>query len=451
MAVTQANLTRLNNWLLDDEHNPGEEMVKTFNTSSYWFDESIFARELAEDPSGGRQFRFPLQSARYTGFGGRGDGSTLASARDAVRQQVLGNLVNHYQRARFTGPAKRRSRGDLAFFEAVSHILSNVPKDFSKFMGQVFMRDGSGAIARVDGDPSGTTTLTLDDCSVAGGMGTNVEAIFGTQHMHAGQEIDYWSGEAAAGSVSANVGWELTGYRTTPNPDTVVAVTSTAVATVNENDTAGTTIHADVADGDFVSYTADSTNDTAPQEATGLLAHVSRANRTVYGINKSTSGYYGSAFDTGAHGDETAFSLDHLDVAVRSITNQVGPSRIQRLVALCTPALGDNIATEMKDLVRFTADDFDLKWGYSTLAYVRRGVRLSIVEDDDCACGAIFYLDPRVFTIFQAMDPQILSDDGLTFRNVVNVDAWEMMYGWDLELACINPSFTGLRKGYTET
>lgn len=451
MAVTAsaANVTNMTNWFLDQYFSPEADMVKVFNVGSPFFDEGLFGRVVVDVPDGGNQFVYPLQTSRYAGWAGRGDGATLAVARDAARERLYGTLFNHYQRGRFSGPGARRGRGkQFSFYTTIEHLLSDLPDDFSRFMAQACWRNGEGFIARCDVNPGGSdygATAPMEvhpNHSVGDGTST-ADYTWGTDHMHKGMAIDFWALSATHFDDD-----HTETHRTSSQIDVTDINTSSTFTTSAD-------INAEVADNDYISWSVNSGE--TPAELHGLMAHISdgtpgNGTWTVHGIDKVANSWFQPAFVTGTEGSDTSFVLKNITDDLRSIKRAVGRTRMKdRMVGLTTPALWDIVANEMKESTEYRSDEFDMRWGWATVAIVRGGTRLTLVEDDDAAGGCIVYLHPDVFKFHQTSDPHIINDDGLTFRNISDKDMWEMMYGWEVEMVCTNPKFCGLRRGLAES
>lgn len=439
MTVAATTLTTYNSWLLDNYIHLSRGMEKMFNTTSYFMDENLFGRELAKISDGGNQFVFPIRTGRYTGWGTRGENVNLPDARSATHTRATGTLRNVYMQGRITGVALDRARSsEYAFFESLEDMMVELPQDFGKFFSQMCERDGRGIIARVNTDPSGGTTLTVDQNGASGGDET-----YGTVHMHPGMEISYFS-TATPGATTTPQN-ALSGAR---NQDSIISSITSATVAVTSG-----AVHGDIADNDYITWRQNAS--AIPTDITGLNGHLNNFNYQVHGINKSSNTYWQPSYITGTVGDGTAFTLDHFDTAIANMVIANGPKAYKgRLAAICTSLMQNNIAREMKDLVRFEADDFDLKWGWNTLSYVRSGVRLSVVADDDTLGGTIYYVDPSTFKFHHggSSAPKIIKDDNLVLRKVADVDAWELTYGWrGVELVCYNPRRNGVRKGYVLT
>lgn len=440
MTVAATTLTTYNSWLLDNYIHLSRGMEKMFNTTSYFMDEGLFGRELAKISDGGNQFVFPIRTGRYTGWGSRGENVNLPDARSATHTRATGTLRNIYMQGRITGVALDRARSsEHAFFESLEDLMVELPEDFGKFFSQMCERDGRGAIARInEADPTTNTALILDANGATGGDET-----YGTVHMHAGMEISYFGASTGGATTTPQAA-----LGTARNADSIVsAIVSGTEATVAANPGAG------VANNDYVAWRQNAS--AVPTDITGLNGHLNNFNFQVHGINKSTNTFWQPSYITGAVGDATAFSLDHFDTAIANMVIANGPKAYKgRLAAITSSLMQNNIAREMKDLVQFEADDFDLKWGFSTLSYVRSGVRASIVADDDTLAGTIYYCDPSTFKFHHggSTAPKIIKDDNLVLRKVADVDAWEMTYGWrGVEMVCYNPRRNGVRKGYILT
>lgn len=440
MTVAPTTLTTYNSWMLDNYIHLSRGMEKMFNTSSYFMDESLFGKELAKISDGGNQFVFPIRTGRYTGFGSRAENVDLADARSATHTRATGTLRNLYHQGRITGVALDRARSSTyAFFEALEDMMVEIPDDFGKFFSQMCERDGRGAIARVNGDPGAGTTLTVDQNGATGGDET-----YGTIHMHAGMEISFFATPTTTG---ATVIPQLA-LATNRNLDnTIASITSGTVAVL------GAAAGAAIVDDDYVAWMQEAS--ALPTDITGLNGHLNNFNHQVHGINKSTNTFWQPSYITGAVGDGTVFALDHLDTAIAQMVIANGAKVYKgRLAAICSTLMKNNIAREMKDLVQFRSDDYDLKWGYNNIAYMQGPVRVTVAGDDDTLGGTVYYVDPSTFKFHHggSAAPKIIKDDGLVLRKVADRDAWEMTYGWrGIEMVCYNPRRNGVRKGYVLT
>lgn len=437
MTVAATTLTTYNSWLLDNYIHLSRGMEKMFNTTSYFMDENLFGRELAKISDGGNQFVFPIRTGRYTGWGTRGENVNLPDARSATHTRATGTLRNVYMQGRITGVALDRARSsEYAFFESLEDMMVELPQDFGKFFSQMCERDGTGAIATLSAGGGGATGTVY-----ANGATTSAET-YGTNHMHVGMEIAYFTGAKtpAGGTPQATLGANR-------NADDIVSTIPSATTYTPTDGVVGGT------NGDCIGWRQNA--GALPTDITGINGHLNNFNCAVHGINKSTNTFWQPSYITGTVGDGTAFSLDHFDTAIANMVIANGPKAYKgRLAAITTSLMQNNIAREMKDLVRFEADDFDLKWGWNTLSYVRSGVRLSVVADDDTLGGTIYYVDPTTFKFHHggSSAPKIIKDDNLVLRKVADVDAWELTYGWrGVELVCYNPRRNGVRKGYILT
>jgi len=464
MTVRSADLTVFSNWLKDQYYGPEPEMLATFNTTSYFMNEELFNRNIEVNEDGGNQFVYFLRSGWPTGFGSRSEytgtaASGLPDARAGTFRRITGTMKNHYMTYRFTGPGQARTRSNVySFADLKKDGLTTVPLAFSKFMSQMCHRDGSdvgsGALARVNGDPSAGTTLTVD-----GNMTTGSGATFGTSHFHEQMEVSFYNDDGAAapdgdgnapgGATLTKIDTDTSTHRTAAANAIITGITSNTVATAVLASDGTSNMHADIADNDYVTWSQPST--AWPQEATGLLAHLSTLAYTVHGQNKSTATWFQPAFSTGTIGDDTAFSLTHLDTDVTSLVHTRGPDVTTRLVLIMDPLLANRVAREMKDLTRFESDDFDMKWGFRTISYVQWGTRATVVVDNDSSDGTILYLTPGAFAWHQTGDPHIAKDDGLTIRWISGFDAWEFMYRWISEFVCYQPKACGIHRGFVRT
>mgnify|MGYP001618934240 CR=1 FL=1 len=411
---------------------------------------------ISKQSDGGLKFYYPLKRSGEAGVGTRGDLKVLPNAQAMSWTSFEGKLYNVYMRGEWSGVADEITRDSKFAYgnPTKAQVHKELPKAFSVLFGQMFHRDGTGAMARVNGAPAGNTL------TVYGNHLTSSGYTFATDHMRYRLPLSAWEATTRAQALTEGfIAAEWTASTTVNSYPQIGDLTVDVASSTNILD--GYYLTVQVNDDGAGAGESPGNNNTlggANQfqlEYTGLGAHITNnAGATVHNILKSAANqFWRPATIVGSEGSATAFSwLSHVLVPLRSIENRIGTDRMgSDYICMTRPEMMDRISTEFDGTIRGSMGEFDKAYGYKTLKAQRAGVECKFYSDPHAPGGCLRFIDKRVLVWQETRGPHVMSGDGLEDRMLTDKDAYQTGYRWIGDLACVNPGGLAAVYGLSST
>lgn len=357
----------------------------------------------------GYQVVRPLRTVRNQGIGATSDGGTLPAIGFQTTVQALISAKFNYLRFGLTGPMIKASAADVgSFVRDASYELEMGYKDMKSDVNRQLSWDGTGTLALVNANTSGSTSLVIS------GRETNAPAL---KFVDIGLVFDIVSG-----GVVTNSGISVNAISAT-GPDATTA-TLTLSAPVN------------CSASDKIIRSGSLNN-----EIQGLLYALDGGTTTIYNINRSTSiAYQGNVLDLGA----AQLKLDTMQQAYN-----LG---LRRGDAKYTAIYSDYDSLRMYQKL-LTADK-----RYSNTMKGDGGFAdkdkfylefnsIPIVPDKDCPLR-IFFLDDSALKMYVLAEMEFADETGSMYIAQTSADALEVRVRYFANLFNEQPNACAVLKNY---
>lgn len=359
----------------------------------------------------GRRVIRPLKLRRNQGVGATSDGGNLPTiGRQTVVQAQIDNKYN-YLRFGITGPMMKQSQSDVgSFVRDAAYELTEGYKDLKSDVNRQMSWDGTGDVARLNANVSGSTTVVLK------GREDGEAAL---KFLDVGATVDIYD----SGGSLVQSGVQINAITAGGPSSSTATVTMDAVVTASEDDI-------------VVRSTSDEDN-----EIEGLLTALDGGTSTIYGIDRSTYiSYQGNVNDLGG----AALSLDELQNSYNDAL-QRGHGKISAIYSdFDSLRMYQKLLTPDKRYTNTVKGDGGFaKKGEFYLDF--NGTPW--VADKDCP-KRIFMLPPDAITKYINCEMEFADESGAPYIAQSGVDSYEVRIRFFGNLFNAQPSACAVLKDY---
>ena len=403
---------------------------KQFNNTSFLLNK--MKRGVPKLTLGGRSIDLSLKVGGSASFRTLDEMEVLPGAKTA--RYKLASIPTKTAAAQFSisKQAMLAAKGqEKAWIDVQSEAMSDTTEQFGQRLSQMFFRDGTGAVARVDTTPGAITATTF---YVAGDQETGGDRTFGSKYVIEDMDVSFsanLTGKSAERNASARI---------TIIDDTVAA---SPLLTIDPST-------GDIADDDYVfigSKTATSKN----RDFMGLFGICDDGTNlaTLQGIDRTAAGnsfWKGNLYSSLAAADlENRLRIAADDIQRR---NMGKPG-----VILTSYGVYRRFSNQLTPGRRFVAaaESQEYKTGISELGWAYGPSKnIPIEVDKDCPAGCMFLLDMSTLVLGTMGEPTWLDDDGDVLKWDPGLLAYVGVYYAFGELICYAPNRNALLEGITE-